>query len=99
MQKDFTYDIYSGLIASLKKAGYVFLPFIDFISNNNDCKKCVVIRHDVDRSPENALKMARMENSADVRASYYFRNHWYTELLMQNVKNQIKSLIVRIKGK
>jgi energy-coupling factor transporter ATP-binding protein EcfA2 len=73
VQKDFTYDIYSELIASLKKSGYVFLPFIDFISNNNDCKKCVVIRHDVDRLPENALKMARMENGENVKASYYFR--------------------------
>ena len=73
MQKDFTYYIYSELIDSLKKSGYVFLPFIDFVSNNNDCKKCVVIRHDVDRLPGNAFKMARMENGENVKASYYFR--------------------------
>ena len=73
MQKDFTYDTYSGLIASLKKAGYVFLPFIDFISNGSDGEKCIALRHDIDRLPENALKMARMENTAGIKASYYFR--------------------------
>jgi len=73
VQKDFTYDTYSGLIASLKKAGYVFLPFIDFISNGSDGEKCIALRHDIDRLPENALKMARMENTAGIKASYYFR--------------------------
>lgn len=73
MRKDFTYDIYSELIDSLKKSGYVFLPFIDFISNNNDCKKCVVIRHDVDRLPGNSLVIAEIENDAGIKASYYFR--------------------------
>ena len=90
VQKDFTYNIYSGLIASLKKTGYVFLPFIDFISNGSDGEKCIALRHDIDRLPENALKMARMENNAGIRASYYFRI--VKESYDENVIRQIADL-------
>jgi hypothetical protein len=33
----------------------------------------IFIRHDVDRSPGNALKMAELENRYRVKATYYFR--------------------------
>lgn len=33
----------------------------------------VVLRHDVDRLPGNALKMAQIENELGLRASYFFR--------------------------
>ena len=79
MQKDFTYDIYSGLIDSFKKSGYSFRPFIDYISDGSDIERCVVVRHDVDRLPENALKMAYMENDSGIKTSYFFRavDHLY----------------------
>ena len=35
--------------------------------------KCVIIRHDVDRKPKNALKMAELENSVGIISTYYFR--------------------------
>ena len=33
----------------------------------------VILRHDVDRSPMNALKMAELESEVGVRSTYYFR--------------------------
>jgi tetratricopeptide (TPR) repeat protein len=36
-------------------------------------KDFVILRHDVDRSPKNALKMAELENELKVRSTYYFR--------------------------
>lgn len=32
-----------------------------------------ILRHDVDRRPSNALKMARLENSFGIQSTYYFR--------------------------
>jgi hypothetical protein len=32
-----------------------------------------IIRHDVDKKPENALKMAEIEHSLGIKATYYFR--------------------------
>jgi hypothetical protein len=36
-------------------------------------KSFCLIRHDVDRKPKNALRMAELENEVDIRATYYFR--------------------------
>ena len=68
---DFTFSTYRQLLAALKSGGYSFQTFADFIRNPKD--KVVVMRHDVDRLPENALKMARIEHGMGIAASYYFR--------------------------
>jgi hypothetical protein len=36
--------------------------------------RIVVLRHDIDRKPQNALKMARLEHSLGIAATYYFRH-------------------------
>jgi len=36
-------------------------------------KICVILRHDVDRLPENALVFARIEKQVGIKVSYYFR--------------------------
>ncbi len=68
---DFTFNIYRQLLESLLAGGYSFQTFSDFI--NNPLDKVVVMRHDVDRLPGNALKMARLEHGMGVAATYYFR--------------------------
>ena len=35
--------------------------------------RCIIIRHDVDRKPERALKMATIENRFGISSTYYFR--------------------------
>lgn len=68
---DFTLKTYTQLLKSLIKAGYSFQPFEQFIEN--PLSKVVILRHDVDRLPENSLKMAQLETSLGIRGSYYFR--------------------------
>ena len=55
----------------LPTAGYSFQTFADFIRNPKD--RVVVMRHDVDRLPGNALTMAKIEREMGIGASYYFR--------------------------
>ena len=68
---DFTLPTYKKLLQELLTSGYSFQTLQDFIQKPED--KTVILRHDVDRLPENTLKMARMENGENVKASYYFR--------------------------
>ena len=68
---DFTLSAYKQLISTLQAQGYFFQTFKGFIQNPKE--KVLILRHDVDRLPENALKMARMEDNAGIKASYYFR--------------------------
>ncbi|HRZ20220.1 MAG TPA: hypothetical protein P5184_01040, partial [Bacteroidales bacterium] len=48
----------------------------------------VVLRHDIDRLPENALKMAQIEHRKGIRATYFFRTVkpvWKAEIVRQIV--------------
>ena len=69
---DFTLTTYKELLQELLANNYSFQTLENFIQHRNK-EKIVILRHDVDRLPENALKMARMENDEGVKASYYFR--------------------------
>jgi hypothetical protein len=68
---DFTLNSYISIIRTLLENGYFFMSFKEYIKN--PAEKGIVLRHDVDRLPENALKMAKIENYCRVVGSYYFR--------------------------
>jgi hypothetical protein len=70
--KDFTLAMYRKLLESLLQKGYTLITFEEFIQDQEN-KPVVILRHDVDKLPHNALEMARIENNLDLRASYYFR--------------------------
>ena len=63
---DFTLSAYKQLISTLQAQGYFFQTFKGFIQNPKE--KVLILRHDVDRLPENALRMARMEKDAGIKA-------------------------------
>ena len=69
---DFTINIYQKLLHTLKLQGYQFQTFEKFVGSRNG-GKVVVLRHDVDRLPENALLMAELEHQMGLQATYYFR--------------------------
>lgn len=68
---DFTLIAYKLLLDSLGNHGFQFQTFADFIKNPE--KKAIILRHDVDERPQNALKMAQVEHRMGIRATYYFR--------------------------
>lgn len=83
---DFTLKMYEQLIYKLNEQEYAFQTFEDFVIQGRT-GKTVVLRHDVDRIPENALKMAVIEHSHGVKASYYFRvvEHVWNEEIIRKV--------------
>jgi hypothetical protein len=69
---DFTEKRYRELLDAFKAGGYSFYAFEDFIRESPE-GPVIILRHDVDRSPGNALRLARIENDRGNRATYYFR--------------------------
>ncbi len=69
--KDFTFEVYKMLLTSLKEAGYAFQTVEEYFTA--PLPKVVILRHDVDSWPINALQMASIEVQAGVKATYYFR--------------------------
>jgi len=68
---DFTFKTYKRLITGLIFQGYEFQTFSEFAGK--PVKQAVIIRHDVDRKPGNALKMAQLEKQVGINGTYYFR--------------------------
>jgi hypothetical protein len=70
---DFTIGKYRELCATIAKSKYTALTFNQYFSLKTIPEKFIILRHDVDRKPENALKMAELENAFGITATYYFR--------------------------
>ncbi len=72
--KDFIHKIYKEFLETLKVKEFQFLTIDEFYNSKyNKSKPFILIRHDVDRRPNSSLKMAKIENSMGVKATYYFR--------------------------
>ena len=79
--RDFTLDIYRELLESLQWKGYKLISYSEYCQildvrstrSRDSESRFVILRHDVDKLPENSLKTAQIEHSLGARASYYFR--------------------------
>lgn len=71
--KDFTFDAYRDYLAAIRKSYPHILRFDDYFRLNPKPDSFCLLRHDVDRKPKNALEMARLEHSLDIKATYCFR--------------------------
>lgn len=68
---DFTLKTYDLLLSEIKSQGYVYQSVTSYYEQN--ASKAIIIRHDVDSWPVNALQMAELEAQHGVQATYYFR--------------------------
>ena len=69
----FTLDAYADLLDAIDDGGYDYLTVAEYLASENLPERFVVLRHDVDRMPARALRMARVEARKGARSSYYYR--------------------------
>jgi hypothetical protein len=69
--RDFTLKQYLFLLKSLLKQGFLFDTYSRCTELSD--KMFVILRHDVDRLPDNSLIFARIENELGINGTYYFR--------------------------
>lgn len=72
---DFTYKTYTSFLKSLKSREYFFTTSMDYFKMKDPWNKnlMVILRHDVDRLPQNSLRTAEIEYSLGIKGTYYFR--------------------------
>ncbi|MGK7393547.1 MAG: hypothetical protein ACNS62_03205 [Candidatus Cyclobacteriaceae bacterium M3_2C_046] len=73
MKRDFTLKLYYEFLETALSADYYLTSFEDFITNGHEAEKIMILRHDVDKLPQNALATARIQAELGVKGSYYFR--------------------------
>ncbi len=83
--RDFTVRKYNELLDAFKEAGYEFQTVEDYVRKPNS--RVVILRHDVDSWPQNALQMAELENKSSIKSTYYFRKSWlsFKENIVQKI--------------
>lgn len=63
----FTYEAYRGLLSLLREQGYAFRNY----HNYEDAPRCAILRHDIDYSLEQAVKLAELEAEEGVRSTWF----------------------------
>lgn len=71
--KDFTLKAYRNYLEALQHNGFCFVRFDQFFTSSELPSRMCIVRHDVDRKPKNALRMAVLESEIGIVSSYYFR--------------------------
>lgn len=86
---DFTLKAYRSYLEAIQKQGITFYLFRDLMQCHEQPKEFCLIRHDVDRKPMSALKMAKAEAEMGIQSTYYFRikNHTFKKDIIQTIEN------------
>ena len=89
----FTIDHYREIVRLAKELGFVFIAHKDEFSSE---RKDIIWRHDVEFSPDQALKMAKIEYEIGVKTTYFFQTHSENynlfEKYFSNILLEIQSL-------
>lgn len=64
---EFTYTAYCGLLDLLRQGGYAFTDYHDYQAN----PRCVILRHDIDNSLSQALRLAEIEAEEGVKSTWF----------------------------
>lgn len=79
MKRDFTVTVYATLLKTILDDGYIVQTFEQYLNSRNNLPverqtaRILILRHDVDKRPEQALKIALLEHEQNVCSTYYFR--------------------------
>ena len=89
MNRDFTLNAYRSLCKSILSSGFEVQTVKDYLSKNTNKDKKLVMRHDVDSLPSQALRMAKLESDLGISSTYYFRyvDGVFDERIIKDINN------------
>lgn len=73
MTRDFTLEKYAQLCEVIRAVGCPVMTVKRFLQADQPQKPVVVLRHDVDRQVDTAMRMAKLESKYGIAATYYVR--------------------------
>ena len=88
--KDFTLSAYRTYLQAIRSSFKASIKFDEYLAADPKPETFCIIRHDVDRRPNNALRMAKLEHEMGIGATYFFRSKAHT--FKQSIIKEIASL-------
>lgn len=79
---DFTFKTYKIFLKTLKDQGFSFYTVEGFLRNS--LSNGIILRHDVDKLPQNSLAFAEFQHELGIKGTYYFRSvtqSWNKEII------------------
>jgi hypothetical protein len=73
MSLDFTLEKYNELCQAIEQLGCPVMTIRDFLLAVQPQQRAIVLRHDVDRDLSSAIRMAELEATYNIAATYYLR--------------------------
>jgi len=86
--RDFTFDAYRLYLDAIQATYTPVLRFDEYLRLGAKPASFALIRHDIDRRPLKALRMAQLENEMGVSSTYYFRakSHVFKPWIIRAIK-------------
>lgn len=81
---DFTIQQYRELLWAMMDRDHTFQTVTDFVLQPKE--KSIILRHDIDLAPKNALIFAQIQANLGIKATYYFRavpETWNTNIITE----------------
>jgi hypothetical protein len=72
-ERDFTLIIYKKLLQLFLMKDFRIVTVEQYFNSSRKDGNILILRHDVDRNPSNALQTALIEKDLGIRSTYYFR--------------------------
>jgi hypothetical protein len=84
---DYTLKKYRELCRAISQSRYSAITLAQYLANIKGIagKSCIVLRHDIDRSPQRALSVAEIEYEFGIPSSYYFRVGTFLPQVMDRI--------------
>jgi hypothetical protein len=100
MECQFSIEHWQDVLKQAIKMGYRFCSFDDYATGLNDDEFTILLRHDVDVSLGKALRLAEIESSLNVFATYFIRlqSRFYNpeEFINHEIITKLQNLNVEI---
>lgn len=73
IRNDFSFDSYKQTLNAYQQAGYELSSFDEYLEKSSP--QHVILRHDIDNSFEQAMRIAKIENEQGCTSTYFLRVH------------------------
>lgn len=87
LKADYTVDKYEKLCVAIGSSQYTVTTLADYLKIGKSNVHHIILRHDIDRSPQRALEIAKVEHRHGMKATYYFRTSTYKINVIDEIQN------------